>query len=88
MMLFLILFVFVEGFIQQRSQSKIIKDSIFTYIKRMGHDYQHCATYMGYDWTPGSGKEERKCFVSLIKENDTKKLQSFLDFLEIFNSGI
>ena len=90
LLLFLLIFS-IEAYIVKRRKRPLkpshnkIKDSIFTFVKRMGHDYQHCSTFMGYQWAPGSGDEERKCFVSIIKEKDETKLQQFLEYLRIVN---
>ena len=89
-MKFLFLFILISfGFHLKRkivhtSEIRTIKDNIFNYIDRMGNHFEHCSEFLGYSFNPNSNNEQNKCFVSIIKEKDSKKLQVFLDFLQMY----
>ncbi len=89
-MKYLFLFVLIsysfhlKNKIVHTSELRIIKDNIFSYMDRMGHNFEHCSEYLGYPFDPNSGNEQSKCFISIIKEKEPKKLQLFLDFLQMY----
>lgn len=83
MFLLLLLFLFLVE--SKRSEIDVIKDQIFLRENNMGHQYIFCAQYMNYEYTPGSGLEQSKCRIAIIKCKSLKKLRGFLDYIQVLN---